>query len=470
MTGVHTVRNNRLGRHLYYGMAVLTVLFIVVGLTAALKGNHTDHMAVWKKESVEPPEEEKSADVPEGQKGKKDTNKTKEKNEKKAEKKKTDNPKIRVLLMTDGYSGTVHPGVSVSSPGGLTISYGKKKEEWEKDRTLTIAPDDKRFKKKKRLRIRAKEGKITVESLNRGYGTPSYEGVIELRTTAEGIVVINELPVESYLCGVVPSEMPDAYEPEALKVQAVCARSFAYRQIENYGYPEYKAHVDDSTAYQVYGNSAPAESTKKAVKETAGEVVRYNGQIVSTFYYSTSCGKTADVSAWGTKPGGSNGYLKSVKVKGEQGDYEKDLPWYRWEASVPVQTLSGLVGLNTGVDVGTLKSVKVTKTGAGGVALEIKAKGDKGKVTVKTENKIRRALGGAGYVIRQQDGTEVDSSGLLPSAFFTIKKSGDVFVIKGGGFGHGIGMSQNGANEMAKAGKNYKEILTLFYQDVTVEP
>ena len=57
---------------------------------------------------------------------------------------------------------------------------------------------------------------------------------------------------------------------------------------------------------------------------------------------------------------------------------------------------------------------------------------------------------------------------LLPSAFFTINKSGDTFVIKGGGFGHGIGMSQTGANEMAKCGKNYQEILTFFYQGVTI--
>ena len=68
----------------------------------------------------------------------------------------------------------------------------------------------------------------------------------------------------------------------------------------------------------------------------------------------------------------------------------------------------------------------------------------------------------------KQDGTKVKSSKLLPSAFFTINKSGDTFVIKGGGFGHGIGMSQTGANEMAKCGKNYQEILTFFYQGVTI--
>ena len=121
---------------------------------------------------------------------------------------------------------------------------------------------------------------------------------LELRTTAEGIVIINELPVESYLCKVVPSEMPASYELEALKAQAVCARNFAYMQMSDYAYPEYEAHVNDSTDFQVYGNSEAQESSSRAVSETAGEVLKYNGAIVTTYYYSTSCGKTTTVEAW----------------------------------------------------------------------------------------------------------------------------------------------------------------------------
>ena len=129
---------------------------------------------------------------------------------------------------------------------------------------------------------------------------------------------------------------------------------------------------------------------------------------------------------------------------------------------------SNLIGLNTGKDIGTLQNINILENGPGGVVLAIEAVGDKGSVRVSTENKIRRALGGKGYTIIKQDGTKVKSSKLLPSAFFTINKSGDTFVIKGGGFGHGIGMSQTGANEMAKCGKNYQEILTFFYQGVTI--
>lgn len=379
------------------------------------------------------------------------------------------NSNIRVLLLSTGYKDVVHPKVSVQAAGGLKITAGEDTQEWTSDEALDILPDDERFKKGNiRIAPITEDAEIQVNNISRGYGVPSYKGVIELRTTAEGIAMINELLLEDYLCRVVPSEMPASFELEALKAQAVCARSYACRQMEDYGYPEYEAHVNDSTDYQVYNNSEPQESASKAVYETAGQVVRYNEKIVTTYYYSTSCGKTTNMEAWGTAPTEENAYLYSTEVSGKEGDYEKELPWYRWEASIPVTTLSNLIGLNTGTDVGTLTSVEITKKGPGDVALQIKASGDKGSVTVETENKIRRALGGAGYQIKKQDGTIIDSSALLPSAFFAIEKNGDSFIIKGGGYGHGIGMSQNGANEMAKEGKDYKEILTLFYNGITV--
>jgi stage II sporulation protein D len=157
-----------------------------------------------------------------------------------------------------------------------------------------------------------------------------------------------------------------------------------------------------------------------------------------------------------------------VKVRGKGGDYEKNLPWYRWSAEIPVPTLSDLIGINTGKDIGLLENIKITKRGGGDVAIEMKATGEKGTVTIETENKIRAALGGSGYQIVLNDGSMTDSHKLLPSAFITIEKTKDMFVINGGGFGHGIGMSQNGANEMAKQGADYEEILALFYDDIEI--
>ena len=82
--------------------------------------------------------------------------------------------------------------------------------------------------------------------------------------------------------------------------------------------------------------------------------------------------------------------------------------------------MSGLISRNTGTDIGTLQNIEITKSGEGGIALQICAAGDGGTVTVDTENKIRRALGGSGYEIVRQDGKTIESSALLPSAFFTI--------------------------------------------------
>ncbi len=369
-----------------------------------------------------------------------------------------ENPLIRVVLKTNGFRGVTHAEVKIShteDPNVIDV----------------ITPDDPRFQNGSiRIEPQTKDSRITISSLNRGHGVPSYRGVLELYKTAEGIVIVNEVPVEEYLCAVVPSEMPSSYAPEALKCQAICARSYAYCQMLAFAYPQYNAHVDDSVSFQVYGNSKEKDSTTQAVNMTAGKKLWYQNQVVKTYYYSTSCGHSTSVEAWGTALGENNQYLKGVKVCNEKGeDYECTYPWYRWTATIPKNTLSNLIELNTKTEIGILKELCVNKKGPGGVALQIVAKGTKDSVTVNTENKIRSALGGGGYTIVRQDGTKIDSTKLLPSAFFTIEKEGENFIINGGGYGHGIGMSQNGANEMAKSGKTHEEILTFFYPGTEVK-
>lgn len=383
----------------------------------------------------------------------------------------SENPTIRVVLKTQGFEHITHPKAVVSAFGGLEISTGETFVESQAGEQICINPDDQRFQSGT-IWIEPKVAgeHITIHSYNRGYGTPSYRGRIELFATAEGIVIVNELPLEEYLCAVVPSEMPASYASEALKCQAVCARSYAHNQMLSFSYPQYQAHVDDSVAFQVYGNSKEQESTTAAVRETTGQKLWYQNRVVTTYYYSTSCGKTTDVEAWGTKKNEANGYLQGISISNEEGkDYEAALPWYRWTAVIDGKTLCNLIESNTKKNLGTLQSVTVTKQGAGGIALQIVATGSKGKVTVNTENKIRAALGGGGYEIQKQDGTTVKSSKLLPSAFFSIAKNAGNYIIKGGGYGHGIGMSQNGANEMAKVGKTYNEILQFFYPGTKVK-
>ena len=381
------------------------------------------------------------------------------------------NEKIRVLIKSRGFAQTTHTEVILHTTSGLKLINGGTIVECEPGQKITITPNDERFQAGTIQVECLKEGeKITIASLERGYGVPSYRGKLELYKTAEGIVIVNELLLEEYLYAVVPSEMPASYELEALKAQAVCARSYAYNQSRDYAYPEYQAHVDDSTSFQVYGNSLEQESTICAVNETCGEKIWYRNQVATAYYYSTSCGKTASITAWGSEMGDSNRYLQSISVCNKKGEaYESTLPWHRWTATVSERVMSDLVELNTGKEIGTLLNLAVTKQGDGGIVQELTVVGTMGKIVVETENKIRSALGGSGYTIEKQDGTIVNSSKLLPSAFFTIEKKNGNYILHGGGYGHGIGMSQNGANEMAKQGETYKQILTTFYTGVTVE-
>ncbi len=379
-----------------------------------------------------------------------------------------EDPVIRVVLKTDGFAETAHPEAGFQSAGGLKIQSGEEVRESAPGEVVTIRPDDAMFGKGT-VHIESKEpgDLISVVTLNRGCGVPKYRGKMELFQTAEGIVIVNELSMEQYLYGVVPSEMPASYEPEALKVQAVCARSYAYKQTQGLAYPEYQAHIDDSTAFQVYGNSGEQESTNRAVDETRGQKLWYQDQVITAYYFSTSCGRTTTAEAWGNASP-DKGYLQSAEIKDGEKDYEAELPWYRWKAVIPTDVLTTLINLNTQTDIGNVTSLEVTKCGPGGVVQQITVTGELGSVTVDTENKIRTALGGSGYTIEKQDGTVIDSMTLLPSAFFTVEYQEGNYVLNGGGFGHGIGMSQNGANEMAKKGKNYLEILTTFYHDVEI--
>ena len=227
--------------------------------------------------------------------------------------------------------------------------------------------------------------------------------------------------------------------------------------------------MDDSTSFQVYGNSKEQDKTNQAVDETRGEKIWYRNHVATAYYYSTSFGKTTSIEAWGTSFNETNQYLQSRAICDEEGvDYEKELPWYRWSVEVGEREMSDLIETNTQTEIGTLLNIAITKEGAGGIVQEITAVGTTGKVIVSTENKIRKMLGGNIYQIKKQDGSLVNGTTLLPSAFFEIEKRNGTYTIRGGGYGHGIGMSQNGANQMAKDKKNYREILHAFYAGIEI--
>ncbi|MFI3171639.1 MAG: SpoIID/LytB domain-containing protein [Eubacteriales bacterium] len=377
-----------------------------------------------------------------------------------------ENANIRVLIRDDNFIHNTHTEIILSAESGLQISSVDGIEICD-SYTFTLE-DEKLMGASIQISTLNQEEKIVVESLERSYGTPEYYGIFEIYKDGDSLILINEVELELYLRGVLPSEMPASYELEALKAQAVCARSYAYNHMETYNYPEYNAHIDDSTSYQVYNNLAENEACNQAIEDTKNEKVTVNGAVVTTYFFSTSCGYTTDIEAWGTETTEDNAYLQGVEVSDGKEDYEKDLAWYRWSVTLDESMMLEILEENLSTDFGDLESVKVVQRGTGNIALCLEVVGTKETVFVETENKIRTALGSTSYIIERQDGSEVQGSILLPSAFIELEYLSGQYLITGGGYGHGVGMSQNGANEMAKSGLNYKEILNKFYNGVEI--
>lgn len=160
---------------------------------------------------------------------------------------------------------------------------------------------------------------------------------MEVRRYEEGYTLVNALPLETYLTAVVPSEMPSSYQIEALKAQAVCARSYAYIQLLRADLAKYGAHIDDSTAYQVYNKNTPTAESKRAVEETSGQVLTYEGNIIEAYYFSTSMGYTDTAEIWNVEDLSSYGYLKSACLNSStfDGDLSKEEDFLSYISEVP---------------------------------------------------------------------------------------------------------------------------------------
>lgn len=394
---------------------------------------------------------------------------------------------IRVLLMDTGFKSVFHASADLVLGSGADLEYENAKgkmvgERLEAGTQLTVGPDSPYLEYGRMIITPDEPEAITIRSIERSQGTPVYSGSLEIKGTPEGLVLVNDLFLEDYLTKVVPSEMPPSYEKEALKAQAVCARTYAYRQIQGNTYSQYGAHVDDSTNFQVYNNTSANDKSTQAVKETYGKMLFYEDKPIEAFYFSTSCGRTADAGVWGTDSG-KYPYLRAVEVKEggkslgkEDNDgfesyikredviaYDTSYPMFRWQTDLLADVASAQIS-----GAGQIQDMTVTDRGPGGIAGELTVTGTDGTVTIKGQSAIRSALGNPSLIITKKDGGTMTGSATLPSAFIAIeKRTGEdgslSFHIYGGGFGHGVGMSQNGAQGMAKTGKGYKQILDFFY-------
>lgn len=422
---------------------------------------------------------------------------------------------IRVLLLAE--DGTnFRQEVYLKCDTNATLSCGDKTENLSPETviaasayladmstdTLMITPD-------------FTDGKVIVCDASGRVVSNGYHGTMEVRLYADGYTLVNEVPFETYLTAVVPSEMPSNYAPEALKAQAVCARSYAYIQLLHGDLAEFGAHINDSTSYQVYNKVEATEASKTAVYETAGQMILYEDMPVEAFYFSTSMGYTDTEEVWNVDD--TYGYLKSsyLNTDGVMTDlsddaaflayitqpavgYDSDIKYYRWFAKADYRKKTAEINqilinrqavspkniqffksgddtaLET-VDAGTLDGfgkmtgISVQERSSAGSVLTLCVQYEKGSVLVKNEYNIRKVLGSGIEKIVYADSTESTSVTMLPSAFCVISEQEDgTVLLQGGGYGHGLGMSQNAANGMAKAGMNYTDILQYFYQNIKI--
>ncbi len=280
------------------------------------------------------------------------------------------------------------------------------------------------------LRLRAAGELIQVNG-------KSYRGWLELRKKKNGLLlVINDLDIEDYLQGVVSSEIPPGWEYDALKAQAVASRTYALYQKRTAGRRPY--HIRATVSDQVYaGSSGERPQGIRAVRDTRGIVLVYQGEIIPAFYHASCGGHTEDAfELWGIDAP----YLRGVDCECQ------DISRYGlWERKIGgIQIVSAL--RKTGRRVSDILGMSIQGiTPAGRVkAVAVQSRG--GKTIVPAES-LRAALGNA----------------LIPSVFFELEFDANEVVFSGRGSGHGVGLCQWGAEEMAERGYDFKAILSHYY-------
>jgi len=343
-----------------------------------------------------------------------------------------------------------------------------------------------------RLVPQSDDAKVLIHKVQVGKGfhwedteDREYSGIIEIRIDHEGLLeAINEVPIDVYLKGVVPAEMPANYPYEALRAQAVAARSEVMSKLGTkhlFEHYDFCANVHCQVYAGITKNTANSDS---AVKSTTGEVLTYNGEICDAVYSAVCGGHTENKeNVWNSPP---EDYLQGIydhqggnsfpfKLDDER-DFRKwidsNIPvfcnvgvynvppvlngavnYFRWEESYTRQELEAVVKQKTGIDVGTIYGIELLKRGVSGRLYEIEILGSRRNLKIKNELNIRRSL---------------SKTHLKSSAFYLQMRLDDdgvpqEFIFKGAGWGHGVGMCQVGAAVMAHLGSDYQAILAHYY-------
>lgn len=282
-------------------------------------------------------------------------------------------------------------------------------------------------------------------------GVP-YRGKLHInyRKNKAKLTTVNEVMLEDYLYGVVPNEMSPSWPIEALKAQAVAARTFVLHDLKKHALEGYD--VCATTHCQVYrGQQKEHARTNEAVNTTQGEYLAHNGKAILSLFHAGGGGYTENSeNVWGQK----EPYLRGVL------DYDKD----SWEVKTTLGKLSSALQ-SRGKSVGKIRTIKLSKLGKQPV--QTSDRGVSGRVRTMTIEGDRGSV--------QVDGTAVRSMLGLKSTLFDFDKrtfsggDNEFLTISGYGFGHGLGLSQRGAKAMAEKKKDYREILKHYYRETDLK-
>jgi stage II sporulation protein D len=290
----------------------------------------------------------------------------------------------------------------------------------------------------------------------------SYRGALEVTMRDNSLVVVNIVNVEDYLRGVVPNEIGylDTSMFEALKAQAVAARTYAYKHFLSRSSQGFDVYAD--VRDQVYdGKSGESALANQAIEASAGVVMQWNKQLVEAYYHSTCAGQTESVTTWNRK---SVPYLQPQTDTDSQGRSWCMLSSYsNWEVHYTWPQLTSLSKRYLTTTNATpllifnrIHCVTILNNNPGKRVDEVRFDTDNGSFVVQGDRNR--------WLFRMPDTPEKT----LPSAWFKVEQNANGLTLKGRGFGHGIGLCQFGARGMAKAGIGYKEILWHYYPAVNL--
>ncbi|MFI5363285.1 MAG: SpoIID/LytB domain-containing protein [Elusimicrobiota bacterium] len=273
-------------------------------------------------------------------------------------------------------------------------------------------------------------------------GPDRHRGALILRLDpGQTVTIVEEVPLEDYLEGVLPHEMDPDWPIEALKAQAVVARSFAYANLGRFRKDGFDLTAD--TRSQMYrGTTAVNDNVRRAVRETRGEVLGWHGQLLRVYYHACCGGRTENAAeVWGGDPAATPPPLRGVKDP-----WCSVSPHMRWTAYFAFVDVTAAVDERVRLP-GPLKSLKIGRRDIAGYVSEFIARS--GKISERIKASDLRATLGAG-----------DLKSLRISRV-SVKKKGLEFV--GAGSGHGVGLCQWGARVQAAKGRSYEKILAFYF-------